>query len=290
MNFIRKTTSSSSEMTTTSSVSTLPAEPGTVGNLTTEQDRCLQEAWVDLLQLCGYEKVGQHVLDQKQKFHSLLKDQSPDTFKDSLWDYMFSDNPDALVLRFLRARKWDVAKAIDMLVSAVIWRGERRINADITQGGESVGLQPTRSPDEEAFMMQYRSGKSYVRGTDKSGYPVYIIRVKLHDPHKQPDHVMESFALHNIETLRVMTKGKDKISLLFDLTGFGLRNMDFHFVKFLLQLLEARYPETLKVVLVHNAPFVFWGKLKPFLRGFSSLTITRHLERYQALVGSGHRI
>jgi hypothetical protein len=48
---------------------------------------------------------------------------------------------------------------------------------------------------------------------------------------------------------------------VFDLTGFGLGNMDFHVVKFIVQVFEARYPETLGAVLVHNAPFVFWGKL-----------------------------
>jgi hypothetical protein len=74
---------------------------------------------------------------------------------------------------------------------------------------------------------------------------------------------MESYALHNIETLRIMAKGThDRACLLFDLTGFGLRNMDFQLVKFLMQIFEARYPETLEVILVHNAPFVFWGKPK----------------------------
>ncbi|KAG9198730.1 hypothetical protein G6514_009680 [Epicoccum nigrum] len=147
-----------------------------------------------------------------------------------------------------------------MLVSAIHWRDERKISTDIIQRGESVALKPTRSSDEEALMMQYRSGKSYVRGTDKHGHPIYIVKVKLHDPHKQPAHVMESYALHNIEILRIMAKGThDRACLLFDLTGFGLRNMDFQLVKFLMQIFEARYPETLEVILVHNAPFVFWG-------------------------------
>jgi hypothetical protein len=41
-----------------------------------------------------------------------------------------------------------------------------------------------------------------------------------------------------------------------------LRNVDLHVFKFLTTVFEARYPETLGVVLIHNAPFVFWGKLK----------------------------
>jgi hypothetical protein len=261
MNFFSKSSSSSSEMSSADCVIIQSAEPGTAGNLTAEQERCLQEAWVHLLWLCEHRHIGHGAPDKSEKFLQHLNHKSTDSFKRSLWAYMLPDDPDTLVLRYLRARKWDVIKAIEMLVSAIEWREERQINTDVIQGGESVGLKLTRSPDEEAFMMQYRSGKSYVRGADKYGHPVYIIKVQLHDPHKQPDSVMESFALHNIETLRIMVKSRqDKVCLIFDLTGFGLRNMDFHFIKFLIQILEARYPETLKVVLVHNAPFVFWGK------------------------------
>ncbi|KAK0389141.1 hypothetical protein NLU13_2716 [Sarocladium strictum] len=235
-------------------------EPGNLGNLSPDQERALQEAWVHLLRLCGNQDVKHGAPDKSPIFMAHLKDKSPDHFRKSLWESTLGDNPDALVLRFLRARKWDVTKGVEMLVSAVNWRDERQIFKSIVGGGEGVGLKAKRTPDEEAFMAQYRSGKAYVRGADKDGHPVYIIKVRLHDPNKQPASVMEDFALHNIETLRPMARSrKDKVCLIFDLTGFGLRNMDFHFIKFLISILEARYPETLNVVLVHNAPFVFWG-------------------------------
>lgn len=35
--------------------------------------------------------------------------------------------------------------------------------------------------------------------------------------------------------------------------------MDFHVIRFLVTVFEARYPETLGAVHVHKAPFVFWG-------------------------------
>lgn len=43
------------------------------------------------------------------------------------------------------------------------------------------------------------------------------------------------------------------------MTGFVVKNMDHHVVTFLVSVFEARYPETLGVVLIHNAPWVFWG-------------------------------
>ncbi|KAG5765610.1 hypothetical protein H9Q72_006296 [Fusarium xylarioides] len=236
------------------------SEPGTRGNLTLEQKKSLQEAWVHILRLCGNENIAHDAPDNTDAYLQHLKNKDSDHFSRNLWESIMADHPDTTLLRFLRARDWDVNKAVDMAVSALNWRDERQIQKTIVGGGEAVGLKKTLTTDEESFMAQYRSGKSYVRGTDKDNYPVYVIRVRLHDPHKQSAESMEEYVLHNIETLRVMAREpQDRVCLIFDLTGFGLRNMDFHVVKFLVDILEKRYPETLSVVLVHNAPFVFWG-------------------------------
>ncbi|RGP78296.1 hypothetical protein FLONG3_3611 [Fusarium longipes] len=236
------------------------SEPGTRGNLTVEQNRSLKEVWVHLLRLCGNHDLSSEVPEKTGDLLQHMKNKSPENFNRSLWETFLADHPDTTILRFLRARDFDVVKAVDMFVSSINWREERQIQKTIIAGGESVGLKTTLTADEEAFMAQYRSGKSYVRGTDKDDHPVYVIRVRLHDPHKQTAEAMETYVLHNIETLRMMAREpNDKVCLIFDLSGFGLRNMDFHVVKFLIEVLETRYPETLGVVLVHNAPFVFWG-------------------------------
>ncbi|KAM0205685.1 hypothetical protein ACHAQI_008974 [Fusarium lateritium] len=236
------------------------SEPGTRGNLTVEQKHSLQEAWVHLLRLCGNKTIPHDDQDKTSDFLHNFKNKSPEHFKRNLWETLLADHPDTSILRFLRARDWDVPKAVDMFVSSINWRDERQVQKSIIGGGEAVGLKKSRTVDEESFMTQYRSGKSYIRGTDNDNHPVYVIKVRLHDPHKQTAEAMETYVLHNIETLRMMAREpKDKVCLIFDLTGFGLRNMDFHVVKFLVDILETRYPETLGVVLVHNAPFVFWG-------------------------------
>lgn len=239
----------------------LSTEPGTRGNLTVEQRHSLQEAWVHLLRLCGHDGISQNTPEKTGQFLEHMKNKSPEHFSRSLWETFLADHPDTTILRFLRARDFDVAKAVEMFVSSINWRDERKVQETIIGGGEAVGIKASPTAEEEAFMAQYRSGKSYVRGTDKDDHPVYVIRVRLHDPHKQTAEAMETYVLHNIETLRMMAREpNDKVCLIFDLTGFGLRNMDFHVVKFLIDILETRYPETLGVVLVHNAPFVFWGK------------------------------
>ena len=236
--------------------------PGHLGNLTDQEERKLQEAWIHLLRLCGVqESVDHETPDRTAAFQEHLSDKSTDNFRQRLWSFILADHPDVLVLRFLRARKWDVEKAVAMLVSALNWRCEQRLEDDIVRRGDSVGLAgKEQSADEKSFMAQYRSGKAYVRGADKERRPVFIIKVRLHDPKLQSPESMEMFVLHNIETMRTMIRHpNEKACLIFDLTGFGLKNMDFHVVKFLVQVFEARYPEYLGVVLVHNAPFIFWG-------------------------------
>lgn len=43
------------------------------------------------------------------------------------------------------------------------------------------------------------------------------------------------------------------------MSGFGVSNMDYTAVKFILNCFEANYPESLGVVLVHKAPWIFSG-------------------------------
>jgi hypothetical protein len=181
-----------------------------------------------------------------------------------------------------------------MLVSALSWRQERQLEEGVIRSGDSVDLLDAQSADEKSFMAQYRSGKAYVRGSDKESRPVFIIKVRLHDPKLQSPEAMEMYVLHNIETIRTMIRQPHETAcLLFDLTGFGLKNMDFHVVKFLVQVFEARYPEYLGVVLVHNAPFIFWGKPRLFVHSCADsgqLISGRHLENDPAMVGPRHRV
>lgn len=58
----------------------------------------------------------------------------------------------------------DVEKAVTMLLEAVGWRVAKGIDDEIVRKGDSVGLKDSLSVDEKAFMTQYRSGKSFVRG------------------------------------------------------------------------------------------------------------------------------
>ncbi|KAK0718603.1 CRAL-TRIO domain-containing protein [Lasiosphaeria miniovina] len=169
--------------------------------------------------------------DRSHELQQHVGSLSPAEFRQRLWDFVLADHPDVLVLRFLRARRWEVARAVAMLASALSWRHAQQIDEVVVGCGESAALAPD---DKAALVAQYRAGKAYVRGADRARRPVFVIRVRLHDPKLQPAAVMERFVLHSIETMRAMLRyPREKACLVFDLTGFALRNMDFYVVKFL---------------------------------------------------------
>ncbi|KAF9920256.1 hypothetical protein FBU30_009959 [Linnemannia zychae] len=182
---------------------------------------------------------------------------SVDQLRPALWNNILGDHPDSLLLRFLRARKWNVNNGMTMILKAFKWRLEDDI--------EEV---KSKSEDElnekyRGFRLQLEMGKSFVHGMDKDGRPVVYINVRLHKPADQDAKALEKFTIYVMEVGRLMIQPPvETACLVFDMTGFGLANMDYGFVKFLVQCFEAYYPESLGVLIIHKAPLVFWGVWK----------------------------
>lgn len=224
---------------------------------------------------------------QTKQYQKILANSTPESIRQTFWAMVKHDHPDALVLRFLRARKWDVDKALVMLVSAMSWRHTQiDVDGDIMKNGEVRATEDEKNGNAEVrklasdFLAQFRMGKSFLHGTDKEGRPICIVRVRLHKPGAQSAESLERYTVFIIETARLMLEppvetavsgiGHSSLPLLtvaqniiFDMTGFTLTNMDYHPVKFMIQCFEANYPESLGVVLVHNAPWVFQGRIAP---------------------------
>lgn len=80
---------------------------------------------------------------------------------------------DFLMLKFLRARKWNVTQGVAMLCAMMKWRMESDVEKIFSLGEEGM-------KDAEGFIKQMSSGKTYVQGTDREGRPVVYIHVKLH--------------------------------------------------------------------------------------------------------------
>ncbi|KAF7631247.1 CRAL/TRIO domain protein [Aspergillus flavus] len=197
-----------------------------------------------------------------------LNQASIDEIRRSLLSTAKQDHPDSLLLRFLRARKWDVSKAFAMMLEALVWRvKEQHVDEMIVSNSELRALKeeqdksnPAKAKAGSAFLAQMRMGKCYVHGTDRAGRPIGIVKARLHNPKAQSEEVIKRYILHIIESARlVLVPPVESVNIIFDMTGFSLSNMEYAPVKFLIDCFQANYPESLGVMLIHNAPWIFSG-------------------------------
>lgn len=233
-----------------------------------------------------------HGLDKE--YREALASQSPQELRDTMWSFTKADDPDAMLLRFLIARKWNVHDALVMAIATIHWRGKVvHLDDDIMRSGEGGALEisttgsGTNKKNAEDFLAQLRMGKSFLHGEDKEGRPLCWVRVKLHRGGEQSEVALERYTVYTIETARLMLRPPvdtavsilDSIDpsaplteymqvIVFDMTGFSMANMDYTPVKFMIKVFEANYPESLGAVLVHSAPWVFqgiWSVIKGWL-------------------------
>ncbi|TKA67292.1 hypothetical protein B0A49_12972 [Cryomyces minteri] len=200
------------------------------------------------------------------------------------WALFKHDHPDHLLLRFLRHQKWDVAKAHGMMVKSGKWRHETRLEEDIMFNGEQGALDVLKDSNEkyareraEGFLLQFRKGKNFVRGVDREGRPIVYIRSRLHRSSEQPVESIERSIVYTFETTRLfMNPPIASALLIFDLTNFGIANMDFFPIKFMIGLFENYYPEAFDHVIIHRAPWIFQGFWK-VIRGWISAEANQHI-------------
>ena len=146
-------------------------------------------------------------------FKDAIANTTPEEIRAAFWDMVKHDHPDALFLRFLRARKWDVNAAAVMAVSALHWRlADAKVDSDVMLRGELGMLELTKSSDAveqkegNDFMDQIRMGKSFLHGVDKEGRPCCFVRVRLHRPGEQSESSLERFTVYTIETARIVLR------------------------------------------------------------------------------------
>ena len=144
-------------------------------------------------------------------FQKTLSEFSPDELRTGFWSQIKIDNPDGLLLRFLRARKWDIDKALVMMIATMRWRvKEMKVDDEIIAYGEGGAVEEAHSSDKAAakeaddFIRQIRLGKSVLHGVDKEGRPICQVRVRLHRAADQSVTSVEKYTVYTIETARLM--------------------------------------------------------------------------------------
>lgn len=142
----------------------------------------------------------------------ILNDTTAEELREGLMSTAKNDHPDGLMLRFLRARKFDVAKSFNMMLRSMLWRMKQvQVEEKVLLNSELQALQETKdkskpheAKEAEGFLSQMRMGKCYQHGHDKQGRPLGYVRVKLHKPSAQSTEVINRFILHIIESTRLL--------------------------------------------------------------------------------------
>ncbi|KAF7966857.1 hypothetical protein HWV62_36717 [Athelia sp. TMB] len=240
---------------------------GHLGNVSAEQEATLKQMWAAFFALDGQSEAPKSAtgvtIDLTEANKYVKECGGFEKFHETFWRTPYSGHPDSTMLRFLRARKWNVSAALGMLACATAWRIELNVDNIVEQGEELL------NKDLPGFDLQMKSGKAYLHGADAKGRPVFYIHVKIHNPNQQTFEALRTFTIYCMETGRLfLAPPTNQACLVFDLTGFGLKNMDWAFVKFLVKAFEAYYPETLGTLAIHKAPWVFssiWTAIRPLL-------------------------
>ncbi|EPS69254.1 hypothetical protein M569_05512 [Genlisea aurea] len=159
---------------------------------------------------------------------------------------------DAMISRYLRARSWNVKKAVKMLQSTLKWRSEYK-------------------PDEirwEEVAEEAATGKIYQWNyQDRQGRPVLIMRPRCQNSNSVKAQIkcLVYFMEKAISDLR---GGTEQIVWLVDFNGFNLAHVSINASRETAYVLQEHYPERLALAILYDPPKIFqplWKVSKPFL-------------------------
>lgn len=206
---------------------------------------------------------------QSRELHPFLTDYDAATTHRSFVEFARNDLPDNLLLRYIRARKYVLPDAVQMLMKSLDWRvNSYQVNKLLHDGDAPAYFDGTKP----GFIRNFAKEKANIRGQDRNKNPLFIFQSRKHFASDTTLEETEQFALITIEwcrlQLREVHESIDTCSVMFDLTGFSMKNADNAPIKFLTSMFEAHYPECLAIVIVHNAPWIFqtvWNIIKHWL-------------------------
>ncbi|KAI9303934.1 CRAL-TRIO domain-containing protein [Cunninghamella echinulata] len=276
-------------------------QEGHTGALTTEETKKLKQLWTKVLVL--FEQKGQpykpvsetsSIASGKSTASGKSKSGDKDVFvgattnplwmslpfdkavplipgnllKKAFWNMVVTDNPDATLLRYLRARKWDLNAAYEMLVNTLRWRLHMRVD-EITALGQH-GLRKELNELSPGLGDQYHkfvtSGISTLGGPDRDGRVICYVNVQMYYKANQSFEILKLLTVGVMEAARLFCgHPTNTYCIVFNMENFTLANMDYDFVKFLNTCLEQYYPECLALCLIHKAPWIFstvWAVIK----------------------------
>lgn len=179
------------------------------------------------------------------------------------------DDPWALV-RYLRAREWDLTRAEEMIRGTARWRRDYKLAA-MRSGAYA-----------DVVAGENAQGTAYVRGFDRRGRPLVVIKCR-NTSSTDYEGIVRHF-VYNMERAvafidRQKAEGKlvgdindhnsTKLVLLIDFNGCGMSNMvPLSTAREVIRIMQDNFPERLAMAFVIDAPWVltaFFNAIWPFV-------------------------
>jgi len=214
---------------------------GHVNNLDENQRKLLKAFWISL--------TSEINADPSKIIHSPMGEEL---------FYLFTDqNPDVLLLRWLRGRKWEVSGAVQLMMESLKWRHDWGVRKSIEKG------------ENDLLIEECSSGKTYYLGKDKEERPVTYVHASEHIKGQFPFESTEKFLVQIMELGRDFVKGPlEEGTIVLDMGNVAFKNLDYQHIKFMINTMQNYYPECLGLALVINAPWTFnavWSIIRPWL-------------------------
>ncbi|CAL6419077.1 unnamed protein product [Bathycoccus prasinos] len=172
---------------------------------------------------------------------------------------------DAQLARNLRARKWDVLKAFEMLKKTLLWRKEYKPELIIFEDIEE----------------ELKTGKQYRSGRDRSGRRVIVMRPSRENTREHDGNIR--LLVYTFENALWRTNGErivrgssnipvlaqEQICVLINFTKWSLKlSPPWRTSMETLHIMQEHYPERLGLAVCYDPPSVFsvfWKLISPFI-------------------------
>lgn len=223
------------------------------------------EIWTEDLSKKLFELQDQYVVALEPNQRASIVE-----FRSRVHDVLKPNHTDFFLLKWLRARNFDLNAAESMLRSSLKWRQQTRVDM----------MHEEFNPPEVLMKFFPQS----LGGEDKGGMPLLIFPLGRLDVRGMLASVTKSDVVeYTILLLELVDRVKkrqsikhdkllDNMTCVFDAEGFSMRDFTHKTVLdvfvTIFKIFEANYPESLKKAYVINAPKVFllfWTMIKRFL-------------------------
>lgn len=182
----------------------------------------------------------------------------PEEIHHSLWASCRNDSIDNFILRFLRSSDFEPLLAAKWFVEILDKRQNEFQTEMLLFRGDAFYF-PRK--DKIKLVEAFQRNEVFLLGEGKNHCPLFVIRVKEHIRGRCPDEDFQILILLMFEwgRLRLLEfrSGIDQCQVLFDLSGFTLKNADYHAISFVIKAFQKYYPDYIDKVFVHNAPKIF---------------------------------